>query len=92
MLAGRGAEERERQQRNRLKVTSCRTAADDGDRNREDNQPERRQNHSMEMGRGGWHECREHNKPDAENRNDFARSWRNVHGSILRHYLSGLLT
>ena len=79
---GRGAEEDEAEQRNGLIVMACRAATQDRDDNRRNHQPERDQNRWQEMRSGRREERREHDEPDAENRERFPRAWLHDHDDL----------
>jgi hypothetical protein len=79
---GRGAEEDEAEQRNGLIVMACRAATQDRDDNRRNHQPERDQNRRQEMRSGRREERRDHDEPDAENRERFPRAWLHDHDDL----------
>ena len=85
--AGRCAKEVEREKGGRLNITPRGAAANDGDRDRRNNQPERRQNLNDESGGARRHERREHDERDAENRDGFASAWHVVSD---RHHSTSL--
>lgn len=76
--AGRCAKEIEREEGSGLNIAPCGAPPNDGDRDRRNNQPERRQNLDDETGGSRRHERREHHERDAENRDGFAGAWHGV--------------
>ena len=72
----RGAEEDEREKRDRLIVAAGRATANDRSDDGWDDQPQRNENREREVGPGRGHERREHDKRDADNGGGFARGHR----------------
>ena len=81
----RGAEEDEREKRDRLIVAAGRATTNDRDDDGRDDQPQRNENRRREVSGGRGHERREHHERDAENGDGVPRSWIRAHAHNILH-------